>query len=564
MKKISITSIVALILFFSFVFSSFAIDLLNTSEIIALDMISSQGELVEEASQQSIIGIEEGNYYIQNVATDRYIKCPSYVVGASLCQNNYDCSHAMRWSVTCGTDGYYTIQSLYNNLYMGIDPSDTTLVKQYVTESNYTKWIPIETNAGNYILVCKATESTNDVLAVPSMGEDVALTQVSYVIDNDYKDEWCFIEIEQAYSIGGDFFEGGDVTTSADRWDSYGYNSYYLLDPVISELTYDVLNSEVVYFSSHGAQHLLQLPNGLFLTDGASTTPYDSSNTVRISDFTLTDARLYIYDACNTASTADGAFNLCVATINAGVDCVIGWTQSTTASSSEKWQTRFHSQINMGATVEGAVRYANSFDDYANNSIREAEIFGNGGIIPYSNMAYTVSSYSSRESDPWYRSNLSISFPEYNEDRFCTIVEELFDITLTGDYRYSHYDNGTMSTIGYTYYHNGYRTYCGISATVKNGKILSIRVNNWDVIQELQKNSSTYPVVTQAQIDAAEELAYTELKAINQEYIPMSYEGEYFYDIENGKYYYRVHTEYKISENMDAYGMITTDYVLSH
>lgn len=58
-----------------------------------------------------------------------------------------------------------------------------------------------------------------------------------------------------AYSIGGEFHDGEDVKTMADYWAVSGYHSYYNDDP-----TYDYvsnanrLNSDILYFSSHGSQ----------------------------------------------------------------------------------------------------------------------------------------------------------------------------------------------------------------------------------------------------------------------------------------------------------------------
>ena len=63
-----------------------------------------------------------------------------------------------------------------------------------------------------------------------------------------------------AYSMGGEFFSGNDVIQAADYWALCGYNSFYNINPTYSYVsTQNILNSDILYFSAHGNQHLIKL-----------------------------------------------------------------------------------------------------------------------------------------------------------------------------------------------------------------------------------------------------------------------------------------------------------------
>ncbi|MDR1927380.1 MAG: hypothetical protein LBQ33_01910 [Oscillospiraceae bacterium] len=107
-----------------------------------------------------------------------------------------------------------------------------------------------------------------------------------------------------AYSIGGEFFNGDDVRSACDYFALCGYSSYYTCNPTYSYMNSSSrLNSDVVYFSAHGGQHAIEFYHINPNTRVADT--YDPSkpgmSTVLINNFTLSNTKLYIYDACETA-----------------------------------------------------------------------------------------------------------------------------------------------------------------------------------------------------------------------------------------------------------------------
>ena len=97
-----------------------------------------------------------------------------------------------------------------------------------------------------------------------------------------------------------------------------GYSSWYSTNPTYSYLNSSyVLNSDILYFSAHGSQDGIYLPNNLSLHDGYGA----SGNAVDIRNFSLSNTKLVIYDACLTASNGDGSgINLCTTTRDRGAN----------------------------------------------------------------------------------------------------------------------------------------------------------------------------------------------------------------------------------------------------
>ena len=171
-----------------------------------------------------------------------------------------------------------------------------------------------------------------------------------------------------AYSIGGEFLNGADVISACDYWALCGYSSYYHDNPTFSYVNSNKLNAYVLYFSAHGNQDAIYLLNNIRVSDGYIT---PNSTTVDISTYTLDRPKLYVYDACLTASNGDGTgINLCSVTHAAGADCVIGWTTSIGVNDSFAWEQRFQNQLALGWTVQNAANYANGFSYNDNTSIK--------------------------------------------------------------------------------------------------------------------------------------------------------------------------------------------------
>ena len=139
---------------------------------------------------------QEGTYYIQNASTEKYIdiKGPSTSEGAIIHQWQYHTGNQAKWNIehVSNSGGYVRLKSVYSNLYIGVDSSDTSTIKQYSTQNDYTLWKIDRTTSGNLVFRCKATESSGIVLSVPLTADSngTNLTQITYTDNTNNKDEW--------------------------------------------------------------------------------------------------------------------------------------------------------------------------------------------------------------------------------------------------------------------------------------------------------------------------------------------------------------------------------------
>lgn len=96
-----------------------------------------------------------------------------------------------------------------------------------------------------------------------------------------------------AYSIGGEFNNGQNVINARNTFSQCGYSSYYTNNPTYSYVSSSSrLNSDVVYFSSHGSKNSLHLKNDIFIIDNytpSSSIPSGAS-TINIRNYTLSNA----------------------------------------------------------------------------------------------------------------------------------------------------------------------------------------------------------------------------------------------------------------------------------
>jgi len=139
---------------------------------------------------------QQGTYLIQNVGTEKYadIEGPSKAEGAIIQQWTFSAANQKKWVIehVSGSGGYVRIKSVYSDLYIGVDSSSTTTVRQYSTKNDYTLWKVQLTSSDNLKLTNKATGT---VLSSPSSSSNGAnLTMVTYSNDSAYRDEWRMYE----------------------------------------------------------------------------------------------------------------------------------------------------------------------------------------------------------------------------------------------------------------------------------------------------------------------------------------------------------------------------------
>ena len=146
----------------------------------------------------NILPLREGIYYLQNVQTQSYVTEAGFAPtdGGIVIQEDYHDGTLQQWEITYLQDSstYVTIQSITNDMYLGVDPDYPSSIVQHSDENIYTSWKLEITDKGNYKITSKAYESSEQVLA--SSGDyDLTLnTYAPYSGQNtSYRDEWYLV-----------------------------------------------------------------------------------------------------------------------------------------------------------------------------------------------------------------------------------------------------------------------------------------------------------------------------------------------------------------------------------
>lgn len=362
----------------------------------------------------------------------------------------------------------------------------------------------------------------------------------------------------QAISIGGEFHNGDDVRSACDFFALCGYNSYYTCNPAYSYVNSSGrLNSGVVYFSAHGSQDGIYLLNDIEVVDQYHT---KGSKTVVINDFTLSDAKLYIYDACLTASNEDDSgVNLCTETYLKGANCVIGWTQSIYDSDAFEWQKRFQNQLALGWTVLNAANYANRFTYYENSSIKSWRIYGNSSEVVKRSSSTALSMLENSIYNIGYTDLSTQNVRNSEVESYLKSIDMTFD---SKDYQIERTltnESGTSYVVDYVYKNGDFKTSCGYTFIVENNKVIGVQNNMNSTFDDVFSiSSSQTPIIEESDITAAYNLANIKVSNRNDGSIVTNQTGEPYYDVESGKYYYLVKTVYKTGNGY--YGAFITLY----
>lgn len=207
------------------------------------------------------------------------------------------------------------------------------------------------------------------------------------------------------------------------------------------------------------------------------------------------------------------------------------------------------------------VIYANTFLYKSNSTIKSWRIYGDQELV-VNHHIHSAASYADDSS----LIVTNIEFNEYNVNNLKSILANNFDSFLDMPYSITiTYTNKSQTNyvIDYLYTNGDAITNAGYTIIVQNGVITHIRNHS----EALQTSISTClslaseVFITQEIINLAYAQAADEVKNQNIDYQIISQEGEKFYDVITGIYYYRVMTTYKTSG--ETYGAINTLYQLS-
>lgn len=347
-----------------------------------------------------------------------------------------------------------------------------------------------------------------------------------------------------AYSIGGEFHDGEDVKTMADYWAVSGYHSYYNIDP-----TYDYvssanrLNSDILYFSSHGSQNQLSLLNGIKLTSGYSNS---ARNQVGILDYSLTNNRVVIYDACETAK---GSSNLCTATYAQGAAAVLGWPKSVYAADSYSWMKRFADYASRGYSLNKSIEHADSYTDYLDNAVIKSHIlYGDGEQDIQLNWRQAGSAFEQDE----IRREVALH-DEISYSQITMAIKEINPDFNESNYRVSVSENESLNTMTVDYVEivNGFITNSGYTVRVKNGVVEKI----FDNTLTHSETARTMPItVTNQDYDDAEAIARAEIE--NRGDTVRSIISEPFLDLFTGEFSIRTKVIYYYQGSEDLGGTV--------
>lgn len=490
-------------------------------------------------------------------------------------QWEYHGGNTQCWRISRDAEGYYTIKSMNSgstDLYLGINGTSAVLRSD---SSIYTKW-EIKTSNKGKKLIPKFYENSNFVLALPSSDSyenGTKLILQTFTDDSIYSDEWNILPISntnRAYSIGGEFHYGEDVINAATNWTECGYNSSSNINPVLGILNGYTLNSSVVYFSTHGKQHRILLKNNFYLADSYFPESEMIYPTAVINAYNLQNAKLYVYDACLTASNTDGSgHNLCTETLAAGAECVIGWVPEIIDSDAFAWQQRFQAKLVEGKSVNEAASYADTFNYINNGTIKNHRIYGNENLVIKLNNPIATASLSFSHDNNQYLKKINCEYTKYNESNLKDIIQHYFDSYIDGNYSaiitYTS-DSKNDYIIDYIYELNGFATNAGYSIAVQHNTITYIRDNmsifniNQSISTTIQANSSIF-LDSESIIQKAYQKANSELHQLSSNYTMISQSGEKFYDILTSTYYYRVMSIYQTVSG--EYGAFSTLYKIN-
>lgn len=344
-----------------------------------------------------------------------------------------------------------------------------------------------------------------------------------------------------AYSFGGEFYlpQHGynyeDIKQTAAYCALMNYKSYYNPSLTYSYVNSQRINSDLTYFSCHGDINGLYFPNnGLTISRGTS----NGSNVIGLSSWTLSNNKLMVFDACETAQ---GSSNICTTAISRGADCVLGWTE-VISTDSIYWLKRFYNRLATGNTISASVAYADSYNDYSDPNIKSHRLYGNGNqvlkkaspsrtntlekpdsrvqIIPTITFSYDSTDYSILETA------IKSKFPSFNLDDYQINISSTCEGNEDFVVDFNKIVNGCWTSSGYTMIFTKEQTNVIYDNTLNNpSSISSHKVNDIDIFN-------------------AKIMASNFFKANNQTDEIRKQTGKMCYNFETDTYFYRVYTSF--------------------
>lgn len=258
---------------------------------------------------------------------------------------------------------------------------------------------------------------------------------------------------------------------------------------------------------------------------------------------------------CSTAGYAAGG-NICQVAVAQGANCAIGWSTTIYNTDVMKFRDRFGYLLKGGSTVAASAAYAASFNDYYNNGIKSYVIYGNTNeVLKKSAVTRSLDLSEANATLP----TVTFHYEDTDYQPIFGALQELYpqvDFTSYEVSIISNDPNNQNFIIDVTETVNGYQTNSGYSLVFLNEKLESVRDNTIAG----QRPASSHRLPSENDIAAAKQLAVQKVAAQNDGGTVYDHHGKAFYDIESGKYYYRLFT---VVDYNGAKDEILTDYEIN-
>ena len=312
--------------------------------------------VIEETAYLRMMPIDGTLCYLENKASGKYLHIEGKSVASNsyLEQKDYSNDHdAFRWIIEHdpANPGYVRLKSVHSGLYMALKSSNITQIVQCQQDTVFTLWKINSSVQGNKYLVCKATEASQKVLAVPFPPnvDGANLINLTYVSDSNHTDEWVFhFSDVMLIAIKEDYNRSDYFPNILDNLESIGYTyNYQNHDNIDTPVTKDDLlaymqESRIFVVRTHGSATAI----------GANQGDLDRTDLLSLPLNALQRSELIIYGACWTANQEAGD-NLVDATIQRGARTVIGFEDPIPAYGCNYWCEKFFEYYAEYSLVEG-------------------------------------------------------------------------------------------------------------------------------------------------------------------------------------------------------------------
>lgn len=363
--------------------------------------------------------------------------------------------------------------------------------------------------------------------------------------------------VGSAYTMAGaiEFYTNADIQGMAYWWDQCGYHSYWNRENTWSYVNSERLNSDVICLIGHACPDFIILQNtqggsDIYVTTGTTN---QSFNEVGLRSRSLSNVKLAYFAGCQTAATS-ASQNLPQVAILRGAKSAIGWRPNLNAYDALTFQSRFGYACRIGYTVLAAAQYAASFNDYNDNAgTKNYALYGNVGTVISKNARSAVRTpaleqdggmisisytYGDTNYQPIFNA-LSERFPHENWNNF-----EVFISSNTPDNR--NFVVTVQEKVG------AYETNSAYTIIFTDNQVTAIYDRTISGARD-----STHRTATAAEIVSLEERVEENIAARGDGSVVEGHSGKHFYDLETGKFYYRLYTTVMYGQACEE---VVTDY----